>query len=118
MPIRPRQEPPRIDTSHNHRAHAPELGATKLWRITCFVVLKEYRKRGVASAAPKAALESIRRKGGGLVEAYPITRWKSRPFGNESIHGTVSMFNKQGFKLVAPFAASKFSSSGLIRRII
>jgi GNAT superfamily N-acetyltransferase len=114
----PEEELPRIDSSRKYHAHAPEHGADMLWRITCFVVLKEYRKRGVASAALKAALESIRKKGGGLVEAYPIARWEARAFGNESTHGTASMFRKEGFKLVAPFGATKFSTSVLMQRSI
>jgi len=74
----------------------------RLWRITCFVVDKKYRERGVASAALKAALEAIRSKGGGLVEAYPIIRWGAY----REYLGTVSMFQKEGFKIVAPFGKS------------
>lgn len=59
----PKEELPRIDNSRNYRGLAK--GTEKLWRITCFVVHKKYRKRGVASAALKAALEAIRNKGGG-----------------------------------------------------
>lgn len=74
----------------------------RLWRITCFVVDKKYRKRGVASAALKAALEAIRNKGGGLVEAYPIIRWGAYA----EYRGTVSMFQKEGFEVVASFGES------------
>lgn len=109
------EELPRIDNKRNYRGLAPQ-GKQKLWRITCFAVLKPHRRRGVAKAALRAALESIRRQGGGLVEAYPITRWLSRAFGNESTHGTASMFRKAGFKLVAPFGATRFSSHVLMRR--
>jgi GNAT superfamily N-acetyltransferase len=114
----PREELPRIDNSRKYRGLAPEPGTQKLWRITCFAVLKNYRKRGVASAALKAALESIRKKAGGLVEAYPITNWESRAFGNESTHGTSSMFKKEGFKVVAPLSRTIFSTSVLMRRTI
>ena len=114
----PREELPRIDNSRKYRELAPKDHADRLWRITCFAVLKEYRKRGVASAALKATLEAIRNKGGGLVEAYPITRWETRAFGNESTHGTASMFEKAGFKAVAPFGSTRFSSHVLMRRTI
>jgi GNAT superfamily N-acetyltransferase len=89
----PREELPRIDNYRKYRGLAPK-GTQKLWRITCFAVLKPFRKGGVASAALQAALEAIRKKGGGRVEAYPITRWESGTFGNESTHGTASMFKK------------------------
>jgi GNAT superfamily N-acetyltransferase len=114
----PAEELPRIDNSLKYRGLAPEAGAQRLWRITCFAVLKPYRRHGVAAAALKAALESIRKKGGGLVEAYPITRWESRAFGNESTHGTASMFEKEGFQFVAPFSRTRFSTSVLMRRTV
>jgi GNAT superfamily N-acetyltransferase len=114
----PSEELPRIDNKRNYRAHALERATQKLWRITCFVVLKNYRKRGVASAALNAALESIGKKGGGLVEAYPIASWQSRAFGNESTHGTASMFKKHGFKVVAPFSHTLFSTTVLMRKTV
>lgn len=108
-------ELPRIDSSRNYRTRAPKEGREDLWRITCFVVDRRYRRRGIASLALKAALDSIKMQGGGLVEAYPVKDWKElRPaevrrrghapsFGNVSTHGTVSMFAKQGFKRIGPF---------------
>src|SRR5215471_21306562 len=63
----PKEELPRIDHSRKYRGLAPKGAPERLWRITCFAVLKKYRKRGVATAALKAALEAIRKKGGGLV---------------------------------------------------
>lgn len=42
------------------------------WRIPCFVTRKDHRRNGVASLALAAALDAIRREGGGLVEATPI----------------------------------------------
>ena len=110
----PQQELPRIDHKRNYRSSLFEDGAKKLWRIPCFVVDKQHRRRGVATAALKAALEAIRNRGGGVVEAYPIIPWEelcrarvrhcghAPAFGNASTHGTLSMFQKQGFKVVGP----------------
>ena len=92
-------ELPRIDHDRSYRRLARESDAKRLWRITCFTVVTKYRERGVASAALRAALAAIRRKGGGLVEAYPIIR---RGAYREYL-GTVSMFQKEGFKIAAPF---------------
>ena len=107
-----------MDNSRKYQTLAPRVGAQKLWRITCFVAQKRYRRKGVASAALKAALRAIRKKGGGVVEAYPISRWLSRAFGNESTHGTASMFEKEGFKKVARFGSTRFSEHVLMRRRI
>ena len=112
----PQEELPRVDNSRKYRTLAPKAG--RLWRITCFAVLKPYRKQGVARTALRAALEAIRKKGGGLVEAYPISSWLTRAFGNESTHGTVSMFKREGFKPLAPFGKTRFSTHVLMRKII
>jgi GNAT superfamily N-acetyltransferase len=114
----PQQELPRLDHTRNYPALALQPRAQKLWRITCFAVLKPHRRRGVASAGLHAALQAIRSKGGGLVEAFPINRWLTRAFGNESTHGTASMFEKAGFKPVAPFGSTRFSSHVLMRRTV
>ncbi len=98
----PTEELPRIDNNRSYRSLARESGTERQWRITCFTVDKKHRERGVASAALKAALQAIRDKGGGLVEAYPIIR---RGAYREYL-GTVSMFQKEGFKVVAPFGKS------------
>jgi GNAT superfamily N-acetyltransferase len=111
----PREELARIDSNRNYRGLAPEQGSMNLWRITCFVVDRKHRRRGVAAAALRAALESITKKGGGLIEAYPLIAWdklrrseirrrgRVPSFRNVPTHGTVSMFERQGFKAVAPF---------------
>ncbi len=77
----------------------------KLWRITCFVVDENYRKSGVAGTALKAALESIRNRGGGLVEAIPVSKTDQGP--GYMYTGTVSMFENAGFKIIAPLASGR-----------
>ena len=86
-----------------------------MWRITCFVVDKEYRRRGVASAGLTAALEAMRKKGGGLVEAYPVS--KTDQGSNYIYCGTVSMFKKAGFKTITPLATGR-TSTVVMRRTI
>jgi GNAT superfamily N-acetyltransferase len=97
-----REELPRIDNYPSYRKLAHEGRTKRLWRITCFVVDRKHRRHGVARLALKAALEAIRNKGGGLVESYPIIRWGAY----RNYLGTVSMFRKEGFKIVAPFGKS------------
>lgn len=106
----PKEELPRIDNRPGYRKLAREEDGKGLWRITCFVVDKRYRKLGVASTALRAALDAIKRKGGGMVEAYPITHWGAYT----EYFGTVSMFQKEGFETVAPFGKSNL----LMRRTI
>jgi GNAT superfamily N-acetyltransferase len=92
------EELPRMDNNPQYRKLARERLVKSKWRITCFVVRRIYRRRGVASVALQAALAAIRNRGGGLVEAYPLDRWVV----NAEYRGTVSMFRKEGFEIVAP----------------
>ena len=103
-----REELPRIDNTVRYRKLALQSGSEKLWRITCFVVDREHRRCGVASIGLKAALESIKKNGGGMVEAYPVS--ETDQGANSHYCGTVSMFEKTGFGSVAPFAQGRTST--------
>jgi len=98
----PMEELPRIDAGRKYRKISLDNKGKRLWRVTCFCVDRKYRNRGVASLGLQAALHSIGKKGGGLVEAYPATRRGALAVW----FGTVSMFEDQGFALVAPFGKS------------
>ena len=62
----------------------------------------------MASLALKAALEAIRQKGGGVVEAYPVK--KTDQGANYVYSGTVSMFERAGFKVIGPFGTGRTST--------
>ena len=113
----PREELPRMDNTTKYRklALAIDNDSERLWRITCFVVDNKYRRRGVASFGLKAALEAIKKKGGGIVEAYPVR--KTDQGANYIYCGTVSMFEKAGFKTVAPLAQGR-TSTVVMRRTV
>ncbi len=76
--------------------HAPD------WRITCFFVDKEYRGRGVASAALAGALVEIGRLGGGTVESFPEAVDDRRVSAGFLHNATVSLFERHGFTKVRP----------------
>ncbi len=110
-----RDELPRADHTQNYRNLAPKDGEERLWRVTCFVVDKEYRRRGVASFALKAALDEIGKKGGGLVEAFPVSKTDQGP--GYMCTGRASMFEKAGFKTVAPFTRGR-TATVVMRRTV
>lgn len=58
------------------------------WRITCFLTLPEYRRQGVATLALATAVQAIRKRGGGWIEATPETAPHT---------GTMAMFQRLGF---------------------
>ncbi len=68
----PQEKLPRIDTIRNYRAHAHAPAPQKLWRITCFVVLKNHRKQGVATAAKKPLSPPSKKKAAALSKPIPL----------------------------------------------
>jgi len=101
-----KDELPRIDAGRGYRKVGPPAVAEKLWRITCFFVDRDYRGKGVAKLALNAALESIKRQGGGIVEAYPVVSKKMAAVAEWRWFGTPGMFKKEGFKTIAPLGTS------------
>src|SRR3990172_5105538 len=93
---------PAIDRGRFYRRLAPPPRG--IWRIACFIVARGHRRRGVATAALRGALEAIRDRGGGLVEAYPVAVPKTG--SNTLWFGTVGMFEREGFEKVARLGAS------------
>jgi GNAT superfamily N-acetyltransferase len=105
-----REDLPRVERGRKYRALAARLRALPRWRITCFFVDRPQRRLGVARSALHAALRAIARRGGGVVEAYPATHGRAVGIW----FGTVSMFEREGFRTVAPFGRSNV----LMRRTV
>ncbi|MFF2389901.1 GNAT family N-acetyltransferase [Agromyces sp. NPDC058104] len=80
----------------------PDLSDPGVWAVSCFVVPRAYRKRGVGKALAEAAVEFARANGARLVEGYAIdpTAHPKIPAA-DLFHGTVSMFVGAGFSEVA-----------------
>lgn len=101
-------ELPRIDASRNYKNIHPSKPGQPLWRITCFFVDKDFRRSGVAAFTLKAALDAIKRYGGGVVEAYPVTKKNAVNIW----FGTENMFREHGFRVVG-----RLGHSGLLMRL-
>ena len=67
------------------------------YRITCFFIDRNYRRKGVAAAALGGALDLIAEAGGGVVEAYPQDTQGKRISSSFLYNGTRSLFEKAGF---------------------
>ena len=68
------------------------------WRITCFFVDKDYRRKGLSAIALEGALKLIEGMGGGVIESYPQdTQGKNAP-SSFLYNGTRQIFEKVGFK--------------------
>jgi GNAT superfamily N-acetyltransferase len=96
--VAPRSEFPGLDRSPTLK----RIDDKPVWSITCFVIAKEYRRRGVATALAQEAIGYARRNGAQVIEAYPLINedGKYRMVG-ESFMGFVSTFERLGFKQVS-----------------
>jgi GNAT superfamily N-acetyltransferase len=70
-----------------------------VWAVTCFVTRAGFRKRGIATALARAAVDFARRRGARAVEGYPMTT-KEAILGELHV-GTVGMFAAAGFAEVS-----------------
>lgn len=71
-----------------------------VWSIVCFVVPPEYRGQGVARALLDAAVAYAKKRGVGLLEAYPVDR-PGRSNDDSMWFGAKSMYDGAGFEEVA-----------------
>lgn len=80
----------------------PDLADDGVWALSCFVVPREHRGRGVASALARGAVEFAAAHGARAVEGYAVdVSARGRVSAAELFHGTVSMFTSAGFTEVA-----------------
>jgi hypothetical protein len=87
----------------NHRKEY-EAGLDRLpdYRLTCFFVDKNYRRKEVAAVALRGALGLIAQAGGGLVEAYPQDTGGKKVSASFLYNGTRSLFEQAGFNYERP----------------
>jgi GNAT superfamily N-acetyltransferase len=78
------------------------------WAVTCFVVRLDYRRRGVAGALVRGALDHALAQGATAVEGYPVDPGV-RPSltAAERYHGTVTLFTSVGFREVRRPSATR-----------
>ncbi|PFG43010.1 acetyltransferase (GNAT) family protein [Isoptericola jiangsuensis] len=90
---------------HRRQAPGPPVGGPADWPTTwvvrCFVVRVGYRRRGVARALLRGAVEHARARGGHVVEGFPV---EPEPGGRVPVGaafvGTVPLFEAEGFENV------------------
>ena len=88
-----------------------------VWSIVCFVVARRARGSGVASALLEAAVEYARQHGARLVEAYPVDTSGGRVASATAYKGTLGMYERLGFEVVARRQANRASQARPIVRL-
>ena len=72
-----------------------------VWSVVCFFVDRRYRGRGLTGGLLEAAADHVRRRGGTLLEGYPVEPRQERAPAVFMYHGLASAFARAGFVEVA-----------------
>lgn len=94
--------PEELPSIYHRKEYDAGLVSVPDFRITCFFIDRDHRRRGVAALALEAALEQIAQAGGGLVEAYPQDTGGARISASFLYDGTRQMFEHAGFEFERP----------------
>lgn len=78
-----------------------------VWAVSCFVVRKEHRRKGLNAHLVDAAVAHARAHGARVVEAYPVDPSVGKKSANELYHGVLSVFENAGFDVVARSGAAR-----------
>ena len=94
--LAPRAEYSRLDRSPVTK----RIDDQPVWSVTCFVVRRGHRGKGVASALLAGAEQRARAMGATVLEGYPVVA-EERMAPTDAWHGLESMFEDAGFREVA-----------------
>jgi ribosomal protein S18 acetylase RimI-like enzyme len=90
----------------------PTIDHRPVWSIVCFAVSSTARGRGVARALLAGAVAYARERGATGLEAYPVRAQGGEALNPESAFtGTLQMFERAGFRVVADRASDPSSSN-------
>ena len=99
---------------YHRKEYEAGLDKTPDYRLTCFFVDRNYRRRGVAAVALQGALGLIAQAGGGVVEAYPQDTQGKRTSASFLYNATRTLFEKAGFS----FERTKGTKNCVMRRTV
>jgi len=110
--LSPREDYERLE----HSTLLARVDAKPVWSIVCFVVGRRARGQGgVAAALLAAAVDYARDHGATMLEAYPVDTAGGRVPAANVYHGTLSMFERAGFRVVE---LRQFNRSSPVRPIV
>ncbi|MDQ2836794.1 MAG: hypothetical protein M3Y42_04350 [Actinomycetota bacterium] len=94
--------PAELPGIHHRKGYLAGVDVLPDYRITCFFVDREYRRRGVAAVALAGALELIAGAGGRVVESYPQENPGKTVTASFLYNVTRPMFEEAGFRYLRP----------------
>jgi GNAT superfamily N-acetyltransferase len=107
--VAPRPTYTRLTRSRVLAGAAPEeLADPAVWAVTCFVVRRPARRRGLSAALLAGAVDLARRGGARVIEGYPVdVAVRSRVASAELFHGTLQTYHGAGFTEVRRTSAAR-----------
>lgn len=93
----------------------PKVDELPVWSIVCFMIRVGYRRRGVARALLRGAINCAREYGAPALEAYPVDPGGKRIDVAFAYVGILSMFEQAGFQRILETSAR---SAGLPRWLV
>jgi GNAT superfamily N-acetyltransferase len=106
--------PEELPNIYHRKEYEAGLKEQPDYRLTCFFVDRDYRRKGVAAVALQGALDLIAQAGGGVVEAYPQDTPGKKTSASFLYSVTRSMFEKAGFD----YERSKGTKNCVMRRTV
>ena len=100
--VAPRAEYQRLARSRTIPRLPGEPQGAEVWSVPCFVVARSARRTGLAGALLSAAVRHAAAHGAGVVEGYPVRTGGARIPAAAAYTGTLPMFERAGFTVVAP----------------
>ena len=79
------------------RVLAP-LDDRPVWSVSCMFIAKEYRRRGLSALLLRAAADFVRKRGGKILEGYPVIPYDDAMPAAFAWTGTVASFTSAGFE--------------------
>lgn len=98
-----------------HSRTIPTLDQREAWVAVCFVVRAGYRRRGLMHHLLAGAVQHAASHGAEVVEGYPVDDADGRIDVISGYVGTVSLFERAGFRRAAPTTAH---SGGRLRWVM
>ncbi len=104
---------PRTDFERIVRSRViPTIDDRAVWSIVCFAVSASARGQGLARALLDGAISYARERGAEALEAYPVSVAEDEAIHPDSAFtGTLPMFERAGFTVVADRASDPSSST-------
>lgn len=95
--------PEELPSIHHRKEYLATAERLPDYRVTCILVERGYRGRGLAAVALRGALELIAQAGGGLVDGYPHDTGGSGKKNSSFLYnGTRTMYEREGFTYDRP----------------